>query len=52
MNNQPKGKEFNKLCETCMKDCKQPHSAVLISCQQYKKKPKQLEFKFKYKHIG
>lgn len=45
-------KEFNKLCETCCKECKQAPKVVLISCPNYKKKPKQLEFKFKFKKLN
>jgi len=47
-----KDKEYNKLCETCVKECKQPYKAILISCPNYKKKPKQLEFKFKFKKMS
>lgn len=44
-------KEYNKLCEACEKDCKQNKSVVLISCQRFKAKPKQLEFSFKFMKV-
>jgi|GEM_PF-6700016 hypothetical protein len=47
-----KNQEINKLCEKCIKECKQPYNAMLIACPNFKKKPKQLEFQFKFRKVN
>jgi hypothetical protein len=46
-----KNNSTNNLCCKCVKECKQPYNVVLVVCPKFKKKPQQLEFKFKYKKV-
>lgn len=27
--------EYNRLCKACLRDCKQSHKAVIVSCPRY-----------------
>ncbi len=42
-------KKINKLCEKCIKKCKQSNMVVLLKCPDFEEKPKQLEINFKVK---
>lgn len=37
-----------KLCETCIRKCKQPAHLMIISCPNYEAAPKQLVLPFKF----
>lgn len=43
-----KKNEINKLCDRCERSCKQTAATILLSCPNFVKKPKQMEFKFSY----
>ena len=46
----PKTKEeMNSLCWRCANDCKQWAFTTIITCKNFKKKPKQLEIKISKK---
>lgn len=38
---------MNKLCQLCLKDCKQADTVMIIECRKYCRAPVQIEFKFK-----
>ncbi len=42
-------KKINKLCEKCVKKCKQSDKVVLLKCPDFEEKPKQLEINFSVK---
>jgi hypothetical protein len=42
-------KKINKLCEKCIKKCKQSDMILLLKCPDFDEKPKQLEINFKTK---
>lgn len=31
--------KLNKLCRTCIRNCKQPQEVVLLSCPRYQQRP-------------
>ena len=39
--------EYNPLCSTCRKRCKQPKTAVIASCPSYAPLPKELRTPWK-----
>jgi hypothetical protein len=38
-------KRYNRICEKCLRRCKQPRSVKLLSCPRFEVKPVQLEIK-------
>jgi len=38
-------KRYNRICEKCLRRCKQPVSVSLISCPNFEARPVQLEIK-------
>jgi len=40
---------MNKLCQSCLRGCKQEKTAIVVECRRYYPAPVQVEFKFKVK---
>jgi len=38
--------KINKLCERCLRKCKQSEGSLLVNCPKYMYKPQQLVFDF------
>lgn len=43
---------MNKLCQRCLRKCKQDTAVVVVECKRYAPAPVQMEFKFKLKKGG
>ncbi|MGC9361326.1 MAG: hypothetical protein ACP5F3_00180 [Candidatus Syntrophosphaera sp.] len=47
MSSKPAAK-YNKLCERCLKSCKQPASVVIITCPDFEPRSVQLTIPLKF----
>lgn len=40
--------KHNKLCQRCVKPCKQPQSVLIVACPQFEEQPVQLTIDLKF----